>query len=357
MYKKLAPIFGLITITNAVLIAEKNDWEQYKVKHSKSYANDEEHDLRMNIFLQHRKKIAEHNKRFDEGLVTYEMGLNGFSDMTFEEFSGIYLGYKSAANIILENANRNYFEGSYHFQAEESVDWRKKRAVTEVKFQGICGACWAFSATGAIEGQNKIKRNKLVSLSEQNLVDCSYEYNNTGCAGGLMTSAFQYVHDNGGIDDEKSYPFESEYDIADSPKRQCRYNPKNSAATVSGYVNIKQGSEQDLTEAITKIGPIAVGIYATDLMQHYRKGLYYDKNCTSDLESLNHAVLAVGYGKDSDGNKYYIVKNSWGTDWGEKGFIRMARDCNDHCGIAQDASYPIVKAKDVSSSKSHSRLS
>ncbi|XP_055297154.1 trophozoite cysteine proteinase-like [Sitodiplosis mosellana] len=331
MYKQLALFLGLLTIANAFSIAEKNDWAQYKVEHKKSYANDEEHDLRMNIFLRTRKKIAEHNKLFDEGLVTYEMGLNEFSDMTFEEFSATYLGYKPAANFRF-NATLNYFEGSHNTPAKKSVDWRQESAVTEVKYQGSCGACWAFSATGAIEGQNKIKHRKLVSLSEQNLIDCTYE--NNGCGIGTMNDAFQYVHNNGGINTEKTYKYESAGDTADTQPRRCRYNSRNSAAYVSGYRVIRQGNEAELQQAISTVGPISVAFNAPESMKDYKRGLYFDESC--DLEMLDHAAVAVGYNEDPAG-KYYIVKNSWGITWGENGYIRMARDQNDNCGIAQAA--------------------
>lgn len=212
----------------------------------------------------------------------------------------------------------------------EAVDWRSKGAVTPVKNQGHCGSCWAFSSTGAIEGQHFLATGKLVSLSEQNLVDCDKD--NDGCRGGLMDAAFDYVKNNKGIDTEESYP----YEMNDG---QCRFNASSVGATVSGFVRIAKDNEDQLKEAVSTKGPISVAIHGMQSFQDYHKGVYYDKECNSS--GLNHAVLVVGYGSE-DGHDYWLVKNSWGVTFGEEGYIKMARNKENHCGIASEAIYPLM---------------
>ncbi|XP_044065451.1 cathepsin K isoform X2 [Siniperca chuatsi] len=253
-------------------------WEQWKVTHTKEYNGLDEEGIRKAIWEKNMRMIEAHNQEAALGMHSYELGMNHLGDM------------------------------------------------------GSCGSCWAFSSAGAIEGQLAKKTGQLLDLSPQNLVDCVTE--NDGCGGGYMTNAFKYVQENGGIDSEVAYPYIGE----DQP---CRYNSSGMAAQCKGYKEVPVGNEHALAVALFKVGPVSVGIDATlSSFQFYSKGVYYDRNCNKD--DINHAVLAVGYGVNTKGKKYWIVKNSWGESWGRNGYILMARNRGNLCGIANLASYPIM---------------
>jgi len=215
----------------------------------------------------------------------------------------------------------------------KTVDWRKKGLVTPIKDQAQCGSCWAFAAVASLEGQHALSTKKLVSLSEQNLVDCSGPEGNFGCEGGLPDQGYQYIIDNKGIDTEAAYPYTAEDD-------QCAFNKKKIGATITKFTDIATGDESALQKAVATIGPISVGIDASqDSFQSYTSGIYDEENCSTT--QLDHGVTVVGYGSEN-GKDYWLVKNSWGTVWGIKGYIKMSRNAQNQCGIATLASYPTV---------------
>ncbi|KAF2073003.1 hypothetical protein CYY_005681 [Polysphondylium violaceum] len=266
------------------------------------------------------------------------LGLNDFSDLSNIEYKQLYLGaYVDASGYDQESALlKNSFSASIADEVPSHLDWRVKGAVSHVKNQGHCGSCYTFSTTGALEGANFIATGEMTTLSEQQLVDCTRTYGNEGCEGGLMVPSFQYIIDNGGINSEESYPY------IGKDKQECKFDPSNIAANMSGIVKVKRGSEESLLEAIQK-SPVAIAIDAGQRsFQHYQSGVYYDSKCSR--VHLSHAVLLVGYGTDetSVNPNYWIVKNSWGEAWGQQGYVYMARDRNNHCGISSMASYPLL---------------
>ncbi|XP_050293805.1 procathepsin L-like [Anthonomus grandis grandis] len=326
MLTKVFAIFGLIVTIGAV--GEQEIWTTFKTVHQKTY-NPKIEQVRYSIFLDNLKKVEAHNKKFDQGLVSYKMRLNKFADLTAEEFASL-LGFGKNQN---NNTESTTFSAPSNVNLPESVNWIDAGAVTGVKDQGSCGSCWSFSATGAIEGQYFLKTNKLVSFSEQNLVDCSGAYGDYGCSGGIMDYAFQYVIDNG-IMSESDYPYEG-YD------NTCRFDESKMVTKVASFVDITPGSEDDLQAAVATVGPISVAVDAS-YFQLYDSGVFDSQACGNSRGYLNHGILAVGYGTTEDGVEYWLVKNSWGQDWGENGYIRMSRNKDNQCGIATYSSYPVL---------------
>jgi len=312
-----------------------DEWHSWKKFYGKSYEDNEEH-VRYAIWKENSKMIARHN----EGQHSYSLTMNHLGDLTRREFKQMVNGFQGK---VLSATKGKSGKGSTYLPPSnvalpENVDWRKEGYVTPVKNQGQCGSCWAFSTTGSLEGQHFKKTGKLVSLSEQNLVDCSRSYGNNGCEGGLMDNAFKYIKDNNGLDTEESYPYKAE-------DGKCVFNSSDIGATDTGFVDVTAGSEKDLKMASATVGPISVAIDAGHMsFQFYHKGVYDNEDCSST--QLDHGVLVVGYGvyKSTFGEpkKYWLVKNSWGPGWGLEGYVMMSRNKNNQCGIASAASYPLV---------------
>uniref|UniRef100_A0A2P2HWT1 Cathepsin L1-like n=1 Tax=Hirondellea gigas TaxID=1518452 RepID=A0A2P2HWT1_9CRUS len=261
------------------------------------------------------------------------MKMNHFGDLLHHEFIGMMNGYRNPSNASQLYEGANFVEPDGDVIMPHTVDWRKKGAVTPVKDQGQCGSCWAFSTTGSLEGQHFRQTGELVSLSEQNLVDCSSQFGNEGCNGGLMDNAFQYIKANGGIDTEDGYPYMG-------IDEQCEFKKSDVGADDTGFVDIKSGNERALKKAVATVGPVSIAIDASQpSFQFYHNGVYNEPQCSPD--NLDHGVLAVGYGSE-DGEDFWIVKNSWSETWGDEGYIYMARNRDNMCGVASQASFPLV---------------
>jgi len=309
--------------------AGETRFKEWMNTHSRKYETQAEYQLRLEIFLSHLEFIDEHNRLGK----TYTVGINQFADMTVEEFA-------SLNRLRMKESNGTQMEVLKRVTLPSSVDWRTSGAVSSIKDQGLCGCCYAFSAAGAIEGAWAIKGNGLASLSPQQIVSCSIS--NYACEGGFIDNAFNYVISKG-LSTEDKYPFtSSQYDSTTQVVDPCHLSSTSPiGATISSWRDISSGSESGLIQAIALNGPVSVGIDASKKsFQLYSSGVYYEPTCST--YSLSHAVLAVGYGTDASGVQYYIVKNTWGTTWGMSGYILMARNNNNNCGIATMASFPVV---------------
>lgn len=335
--RTLVCVLALVAVASAAVFKEEEYqflFSKFMSQYNKKYAHDQ-FFFRYTVFKQNMDKIYLGNKQN----FTYTLGMNEMGDMTHEEFKAAKLGYRKIDRSFLRSKNLEgkTLPGKPACPAPQTtktaVDWVKAGAVTPIKNQGQCGSCWSFSTTGSVEGAEKIFKGKLVSLSEQQLVDCSGSYGNQGCNGGLMDYAFEYIISNKGLDTESSYP----YTARDGT---CRYNAANSGGTLSSYKDVQAGSEAALQSAVATVGPISVAIDAShNSFQFYKTGVYNEPLCSS--KNLDHGVLAVGYGTDAS-KDYWLVKNSWGTSWGDQGYIMMTRNKRNQCGIATAASYPIA---------------
>ncbi|TVT99663.1 hypothetical protein EJB05_54952, partial [Eragrostis curvula] len=300
-------------------------FEEWVAKYRKAYASFEEKLHRFEVFKDNLHHIDEVNKKVS----SYWLGLNEFADLTHDEFKASYLGLKTSRK---EEQKKSFFRyGEVNGDdLPKAVDWRKKGAVTEVKNQGQCGSCWAFSTVAAVEGINQIVTGNLTSLSEQELIDCSTDGNN-GCNGGMMDYAFSYIAGSGGLHTEEAYPYLMEEGDCDQKSGD---DDGAVVVTISGYEDVPANDEQALVKALAH-QPVSVAIEASGRHFQFYKGGVFDGPCGAELD---HGVAAVGYGPD-----HIIVKNSWGPHWGEKGYIRMKRGTGKHeglCGINKMASYP-----------------
>ncbi|XP_010501342.2 PREDICTED: ervatamin-B-like [Camelina sativa] len=303
----------------------KQRFENWLKTHSKLYGGRDEWMLRFGIYQSNVQLIDYINSLH----LPFKLTDNRFADMTNSEFKAHFLGLNTSFSR-LHRKERPVCDPTGDVPA--AVDWRKQGAVTPIRNQGKCGGCWAFSAVAAIEGINKIKTGNLVSLSEQQLIDCDVGTYNKGCSGGLMETAFEYIKTNGGLVTETDYPYTGIEGTCDQEKT------KNKVVTIQGFKKVAQ-NEASLQIAAAQ-QPVSVGIDAGGfIFQLYGSGVFTSYCGTN----LNHGVTVVGYGAEGD-QKYWIVKNSWGTGWGEEGYVRMERGLSEQtgkCGIAMLASYPL----------------
>jgi len=314
---KLAVALCLLAVASA-LTPEEKMFSEFVGRYNKVYDCPMSFFQRFSVFKDNLAFVRNENAKN----LSYTLAVNEFADLTNLEFMNLYAGLMEQPSGLPR---------SEHVSAKQAptaaVDWRAKGAVTPIKNQGQCGSCWAFSTTGSVEGAYQIKSGQLVSLSEQQLVDCAGSSGNQGCNGGFMDYAFEWIMKNG-ICSEKDYPYTGRDGTC---KKTCKPVTK-----VTGYKDVTAGSETDLLNAVTTT-PVSVAIEADQsAFQFYRSGVF----TAACGRQLDHGVLAVGYGTQGT-QDYWIVKNSWGVSWGEQGYIRMIRN-KDQCGIADAASYPTI---------------
>lgn len=321
----------------SVAHVEELSFEDFLLQYGKDYSGDE-FSLRKAIFESNLELI---NHRNSEGN-SYTLAINEFADISREEFRSSKFGIRHHAKreFLGEPQKPSSYLGRHKYSGApvpDSVDWTTLGAVTAVKDQQMCGSCYSFSATGAIEGRLEVATGKLVSLSEQQIVDCSDDNGNQGCNGGLMDFVFQYVSDNG-LCNEEDYPYTAEQN---ETCRAVECKPAVPAHQVGGYIDVHPKDTLALMEALAE-GPVSVAIEADEqIFQFYKSGVLTAK-CG---DNLDHGVLAVGYGTDkSSGATFWKVKNSWGEGWGDHGYILLSRDIKDEgeCGILLQASYPVI---------------
>ncbi|XP_059439672.1 ervatamin-B-like [Corylus avellana] len=303
-------------------MAEK--YSQWQAQYNRNYVDDTEKESRFEIFKQNAEFIEKTNS---EGNRTYKLSLNEFADLSPEEFIASRSGFKMT-NLSRSTGTTSFTHESLTDVIPTTVDWRDQGAVTAVKNQGQCGCCWAFSAVAAVEGITQIQTGNLISLSEQQLMDCSTVYNK-GCDGGLMNYAFDYIIKNNGITLETNYPYVATQGICDAGKTS------QSAAVITGFTDIPGINEKELLQHVAR-QPISIGIDGGDRAFSFYSSGVFNGECGT---VINHAVTAVGFGTTPDGIDYWLLKNSWGENWGEGGYMRIQRDLG-LCGFATLASYP-----------------
>ncbi|CAB1447449.1 unnamed protein product [Pleuronectes platessa] len=298
-------------------------FKEFMVKYNKVYGSQEDVDRRLSIFHENLK-TAEKLQSLDQGSAEY--GVTKFSDLTEEEFRSTYLNpLLSQTNLHRTMKPASPAQGP----APASWDWRDHGAVSPVKNQGMCGSCWAFSVTGNIEGQWFLKNGTLVSLSEQELVDC--DGLDQACKGGLPSNAYEAIEKLGGLETETDYSYTGK-------KQNCDFATKKVAAYINSSVELSK-DEKEIAAWLAENGPVSVALNAF-AMQFYKKGVSRPMKIFCNPWMIDHAVLMVGYG-ERKGIPFWAIKNSWGEDYGEQGYYNLYRGSN-LCGINKMCSSAVV---------------
>jgi cathepsin H len=318
---------AVLALVVLAVAASAMPFGDFLMRYNKAY-NYDELAYRQSIYQQTLMEIESINRQN----LSWTAGVNEWADLTWEEFSGRFLMAPQTCSATVGNHVMSGMELNIG-PNEDTFDWRDKGKVTAVKNQGSCGSCWAFSTIGAVESALSIKSGQApATYSEQQLVDCAQGFKNMGCRGGLPSQAFQYIMWQGGIATSQAYPYTGR-------DGKCRYNTSMPSAKIRDEVNITQGNENELIDAIRTKGPVSVAYQVSGDFRSYKSGVYDSTQCRKGPMDVNHAVLATGTGATD--KPYYIIKNSWGTSFGIQGYFWMVRGKN-MCGVATCASYPVA---------------
>ncbi|XP_054156575.1 uncharacterized protein LOC128954977 [Oppia nitens] len=310
----------------------EREWQSFKDQFRSNkalYVNEAEETYRRSVFKANYQQIVKHNEEADNGQHTYWLGVNQFSDLTDKEFEQMMLSPMTP----LDRSNIKIQEIKSDNVLASTLDYRTKGMVARVKNQGQCGSCWAFAAVAATEGQYAKKYDRIQELSEQNLVDCT---KGTSCTtGGNYAMAYQQVINEGGLETEEDYPYTSGSGTSGS----CKFTKSKSAVTIENAYGTQPHDADQLQQALSDIGPLAVVMNASGPnFRGYSRGVYSNSGCLSGDTQINHGVTVVGYGTE-DGMDYWLVKNSWATSWGDQGYFKIQRGVN-RCGIEIQGVWP-----------------
>ncbi|KAK8799490.1 hypothetical protein WA158_006039 [Blastocystis sp. Blastoise] len=307
-------IFLICLLVVHASLLRQTEFDHYLIIHSKNYSN-LEYQYRLKVFSLNMRDIEYHNSK----QLSWKEGANQFTDLTPDEFQAKFCGCLDRSHYLNMKKTIPYV---YKGTLASTIDWRQQGAVSPVKDQGDCGSCWSFSVTGAVESAYYQKKNEMIEFSEQELIDCSKiaPYHNNGCQGGCTDHGMEYVTDNG-LCSEKDYPYTAK-------DNECASDQCKKIVKVISTQQVSFGGEESLANMLNE-SVVSVILDGT-AMQHYKSGII-----TECDDNVNHAVLAVGYGEEN-GIKYWIVKNSWGSDWGEDGYVRIQKDTEGmgKCSIA-----------------------
>jgi len=308
MFRSVILALLCITLISADSSIVFQKFMEFTQTYNKVYSSLEEFQQRFTAFKANLLEVA----AADEFDGKHTIGITQFSDLTSEEFAAQYLTLKVEPNSWCKPGLK-FLEAEATEPIIDDFDWRTQNGVSPVKDQGRCGSCWAFSTVAFLESQSLIKNKKAVTYSEQQLVDCDHNGDH-GCNGGLMQTAFKYIQ-TAGIESDSQYPYKGQDSL-------CKYNKASAVATVTDvhcYENVQNAQVQSY---LTSVGPLAIAVDASKF-QLYKGGVL---DCFFGV--LNHGVLLVGFTADT-----WIIKNSWGTRWGEAGFVRVKNTAGHNCGV------------------------